>query len=164
MSIRVSLWARILFAMFSLTLLASCAADGSQRERRSSRARDSVDDEDTDRRSRRAREDPEPECRMGTDGRQACGFNCKMGTDGVMACADTPDGKCAMSTDGSVTCSELAARSRRSGEKEAECRMGTDGRQVCGYNCKMGTNGRMYCASVPNGRCAMNTDGTFTCP
>jgi hypothetical protein len=41
--------------------------------------------------------------------------------------------------------------------------MGTDGINVCGYNCRMGTNGHMYCASTPDGRCAMNTDGTFTC-
>lgn len=42
--------------------------------------------------------------------------------------------------------------------------MGTDGRQVCGYNCRMGTNGRMYCASRPDGQCAMSSDGTFSCP
>src|SRR5690242_19533667 len=46
-----------------------------------------------------AREEP-PECRMGSDGRQACGYHCKMGSDGVMACADTPDGVCKMGADG----------------------------------------------------------------
>lgn len=45
-----------------------------------------------------------------------------------------------------------------------ECRMGTDGRNACGFNCRMGTNGKIYCASRPDGRCAFNTDGTFTCP
>lgn len=52
----------------------------------------------------------------------------------------------------------------RAGEPEPECRMGTNGRQTCGYNCRMGTNGQFYCASRPDGRCAMNTDGTFSCP
>ncbi|MFZ5446355.1 MAG: hypothetical protein ACOZQL_40585 [Myxococcota bacterium] len=106
-----------------------------------------------------------PSCRMGTDGRQACGYNCRMGTDGVMACADTPDGVCAMGTDGRVTCSRVGGGGSGFGSAPPpECRMGTDGRQTCGYNCRMGTNGRMYCASRPDGQCAMNTNGTFSCP
>lgn len=109
-----------------------------------------------------ARVDDEPECRMSTNGRQACGYNCKMGTDGVYVCADTPNGRCAMGTDGRVTCSQLR-QGARADDPPPECRMGTDGKNTCGYNCRMGTNGRYYCASTPNGRCAMNTDGTFTC-
>lgn len=50
---------------------------------------------------------PPPDCRMGTDGRQACGYDCSMGTDGVVSCADTPNGRCAMGTDGRVVCSQL---------------------------------------------------------
>jgi hypothetical protein len=104
-----------------------------------------------------------PTCRMGSNGAQACGYNCRMGSDGVMACADTPDGVCAMGSDGRVNCSRVGG-SGVVGGPPPECRMGTDGRQVCGHNCRMGTNGRMYCASRPDGQCAMNTDGTFTCP
>jgi hypothetical protein len=105
-----------------------------------------------------------PECRMGSDGRQACGYNCRMGSDGVMACANTPDGVCAMGSDGHVSCSRVAKRSHDSG-RAPECRMGSHGQNVCGYNCRMGSNGRFfYCASRPDGRCAMNSDGTFTCP
>lgn len=108
---------------------------------------------------------PAPSCRMGTDGRQACGYNCRMGTDGVMVCADTPDGACAMGTDGRVTCSQLGRGAMApSGGPPPSCRMGTDGQNVCGYNCQMGTNGHMYCASRPDGRCAFNTNGTFSCP
>ena len=40
--------------------------------------------------------------------------------------------------------------------------MGSDGQQTCGYNCRMGSNGHFYCSSRPDGRCAMNSDGTFT--
>ena len=50
-----------------------------------------------------------PECHMGADGRQACGYHCKMGADGVEACANTPDGACAMGADGHVVCSQVAA-------------------------------------------------------
>lgn len=104
-----------------------------------------------------------PSCRMGADGRQACGYNCSMGADGVMACADTPDGVCSMGADGRMACSRVGASAGVSSQPP-ECRMGTDGRQVCGYNCRMGTNGRMYCASRPDGQCAMSSDGTFSCP
>jgi hypothetical protein len=45
-----------------------------------------------------------------------------------------------------------------------ECRMGADGINVCGYNCQIGANGHMYCSGVPGGHCALNADGTFTCP
>jgi hypothetical protein len=106
-----------------------------------------------------------PECRMGSNGRQACGYNCEIGADGISACADTPDGACAQGADGHVTCTQLAVRGgANAGGKPPECRTGTDGLQVCGYNCRMGTNGRFYCATMPEGECAMNTNGTFTCP
>lgn len=105
------------------------------------------------------------ECRMGSDGRQACGYNCMIGSDGVSACADTPDGRCALGSDGHVTCSQLAVRGgANAGGKPPECRLGSDGRQTCGYNCRMGSNGRFYCATTPDGQCAMNSNGTFTCP
>lgn len=45
-----------------------------------------------------------------------------------------------------------------------ECRMGTDGMNSCGYNCQLGSNGHFYCASIPGGRCAFNSDGTWSCP
>ncbi len=105
----------------------------------------------------------ETECRMGSDGRQACGYNCRMGSDGVMACANTPDGVCAMGSNGHVTCSTVAT-SASPGQEPPRCHMGSDGRQSCGYNCRFGSNGHWYCASVPNGRCGMNSDGSFTCP
>lgn len=49
------------------------------------------------------------------------------------------------------------------GAAEQECKMGSDGTKVCGYDCRMGSNGRVYCADTPDGSCAMNVDGTFTC-
>ena len=45
-----------------------------------------------------------------------------------------------------------------------ECRMGSDGMNSCGYNCQLGSDGHFYCASVPGGRCALNSDGTWSCP
>jgi hypothetical protein len=81
-------------------------------------------------------EEPEPECRLGADGRQACGYSCRLGADGAMVCADAPD---------------------------AECRMGADGRVVCGYACRMGSDGVVACADTPNGQCAMGSDGHVVC-
>jgi hypothetical protein len=107
---------------------------------------------------------PAPSCRMGSNGQQACGYNCRMGSDGIMACADTPDGVCALGSDGRVTCSQLRSGGGTPGGPPPECRMGSDGQQTCGYNCRMGSNGRMYCASRPDGQCAFNSNGTFTCP
>jgi hypothetical protein len=83
-----------------------------------------------------ALEEPEPECRMGADGHQACGYACRMGADGVMVCAEEPD---------------------------AECRMGANGRVVCGYACRMGADGIVVCADTRNGQCAMGSDGHVTC-
>ena len=105
----------------------------------------------------------EPECRMGSDGKNACGYNCRIGSDGKAACANTPDGTCAIGSDGRVTCSNVAP-GQPSGGKPTECRMGSDGQQVCGYNCRIGSNGHVYCASIPNGTCRMNSDGSFGCP
>jgi hypothetical protein len=45
-----------------------------------------------------------------------------------------------------------------------ECRMGSDGQNTCGYNCRLGSDGHFYCSSVPNGHCALNSDGSFSCP
>lgn len=106
-----------------------------------------------------------PQCRTGTDGRQACGYNCDVGTDGVAACADTPEGSCARGADGHVTCTQLAVRGgANAGGAPPECRTGTDGVKVCGYNCKKGTNGRYFCAAMPDGECTPNPNGTYTCP
>jgi hypothetical protein len=106
-----------------------------------------------------------PECKVGSNGRQACGYNCDIGSDGVSACADTPDGSCTKGEDGHVTCTQLAVRGgANAGGRPPECRTGTDGLKVCGYNCRLGTNGRFYCATMPDGECTMNPNGTFTCP
>jgi len=105
-----------------------------------------------------------PECKMGKTGRQACGYNCDVGTDGVAACADTPDGSCAKGEDGHVTCTQLAVRGgANAGGAVPECRTGTDGVQVCGYNCKKATNGRYFCAATPEGECTATPDGKYTC-
>ncbi len=104
----------------------------------------------------------QPECKMGSDGRQVCGYNWLMGSDGIVACANTPDGRCAMSSDGRAVCSQVERPSAAG--PPPECRMGSDGTQVCGYNCRLGSNGRYYCASIPDGHCALNSDGTFSCP
>jgi tetratricopeptide (TPR) repeat protein len=45
-----------------------------------------------------------PECRIGADGVQVCGYNCRMGTSGKFYCASTPLGQCAMSSNGTWTC------------------------------------------------------------
>ena len=105
------------------------------------------------------------QCRTGNDGRQACGYNCDVGSDGVAACADTPDGTCSGGADGHVTCTQLAVRGgANAGGRPPECRTGTDGVKVCGYNCKKGTNGRYFCAAMPEGECTPNANGTYTCP
>ncbi len=105
-----------------------------------------------------------PECKIGKNGRQACGYNCEVGGDGVSACADTPDGSCTKGEDGHVTCTQLAVRGgANAGGAVPECRTGTDGVQVCGYNCKKGTNGRYFCATMPDGECTPNENGTYSC-
>ncbi len=45
-----------------------------------------------------------------------------------------------------------------------ECKMGSDGQNTCGYNCKLGSDGHWYCASKPEGQCALNATGSWTCP
>jgi hypothetical protein len=102
------------------------------------------------------------ECRMGADGMQACGYGCKIGADGVAACANAPGGTCAMGADGHVYCSETNVQQSQVAAP-AQCHLNSDGSQSCGYNCKFGSDGHHYCASTPNGRCAFNSDGTWTC-
>ncbi len=51
-----------------------------------------------------AQNQPAPECRMGTNGQNTCGYNCQMGTNGRFYCASTPQGRCAMNTNGTFTC------------------------------------------------------------
>jgi hypothetical protein len=105
-----------------------------------------------------------PQCLVGKNGRQACGYNCLLGGDGVAACADMPEGDCTQNPDGHVTCAQIAERGgANAGGVPPECKSGNDGIKVCGYNCKAGTNGRMYCATRPEGQCTQNSDGTFTC-
>lgn len=106
------------------------------------------------------------ECRMGADGRQACGYHCLMGADGVMACANSPDGVCAMGADGHVSCSQVSAQSVPAPVMSAprpECKLNSDGTNTCGYDCHFGSSGRWFCASSPNGVCAFNADGSWTC-
>ena len=45
-----------------------------------------------------------------------------------------------------------------------ECRMSSNGTNVCGYNCQYASNGDVSCASRPDGHCAFNSDGSLTCP
>jgi len=47
---------------------------------------------------------------------------------------------------------------------QPECKMGSRGNQTCGYNCKLGADGDWYCASKPEGQCALNATGSWTCP
>ena len=110
---------------------------------------------------------PTPECKMGTDGINACGYHCRMGTDGRVACADTADGTCAMNTKGRITCTRLAGvapAEERASWPVPERRLNSDGTHATGYNCRLGSNGRWYCSSRPDGDCRMNSNGTFTCP
>jgi len=106
----------------------------------------------------------QPQCRMGTDGVQACGYTCMMGTDGHMACANSPDGVCAMGNDGHITCSQVAAGAGAAAAPPPTCKTSANGMKACGYNCQFGANGNVYCASRPDGRCQMNADGSFSCP
>jgi hypothetical protein len=106
----------------------------------------------------------QPQCRMGTDGVQACGYRCMMGTDGHMACANSPEGVCAMGNDGHATCSAVASGAGAPAAPPPTCKTAADGSQACGYNCQFGANGHVYCASRPDGRCAMNADGSYSCP
>ncbi len=109
---------------------------------------------------------PTPECKMGSDGKNACGYHCMMGADGRVACADTPDGTCAMNANGTVTCTRLLGKAEpdRSGWPAPEKKFNSDGTWTFGYNCQYGSNGRWYCSSRPDGHCALNSDGTFSCP
>ena len=45
-----------------------------------------------------------------------------------------------------------------------ECKTGSRGQKTCGYNCKLGSDGDWYCASRPDGQCALNATGSWTCP
>jgi hypothetical protein len=47
---------------------------------------------------------------------------------------------------------------------QPECKLGSRGNQTCGYNCKLGSDGDWYCASKPEGQCALNATGSWTCP
>lgn len=99
-----------------------------------------------------------PECRMGTVGRQACGYFCLVGSDGMAVCSSSPSGACGYDPLGRAVCEPMA------GGPSPECRHGSDGMATCGFNCRLGSGGSWFCATRPDGRCAMNSDGTWTCP
>lgn len=44
-----------------------------------------------------------------------------------------------------------------------ECRMGRDGKQVCGYHCRTGSDGIVKCAATPEGSCRWDGLGRATC-
>ncbi len=121
------------------------------------------------------------ECKLQSDGQNVCGYNCETGSNGKVYCADTPDGKCAFNSDGTWTCTQLAGGGESMSLRTAapigtqqpaivpsnvptECKLQSNGQKVCGYNCRLGSNGRAYCSSIPNGKCSLNSDGTFACP
>lgn len=47
--------------------------------------------------------------------------------------------------------------------KGPQCKMQSNGRQVCGYHCRMGSDGNVACANTPDGVCAMGADGRVVC-
>ena len=107
-----------------------------------------------------------PDCWKDSTSKQVCGFNCVV-NEGRVGCASTPYGHCSVAgadvrcVDGpTITVMGVGAAS----SKAPECKMGSDGMNACGYNCKLGSNVEAYCSSVPNGACALNADGTFSCP
>ena len=109
-----------------------------------------------------------PDCWKDSAGKQVCGFNCVV-NEGRVGCASTPYGHCwAESADvrcaNGPTITVMGVGDSSKPAKPPECKMGSDGMNACGYNCKLGSNGKAYCSSVPNGACAQNADGTFTCP
>src|SRR6185369_13624140 len=115
----------------------------------------------------------QPTCRLNADGSQACGYNCRLGADGHWACANTPDGVCALGADSHVECSQVAtgpgvlaapAPPAPPAPPPPQCRMSSNGTNVCGYNCQYASNGEVSCASRPDAHCAFNSDGTLTCP
>jgi hypothetical protein len=65
---------------------------------------------------------------------------------------------------GSSGSTSMSGGVRATGAPAPECRLGSDGINTCGYNCRLGSNGRFYCASVPNGQCSLNSNGTWSCP
>ena len=107
-----------------------------------------------------------PDCWKDATGKQVCGFNCVV-NEGRVGCASTPYGHCRASG-AEVQCADGAVITVMgvgdASSKAPECKMGSDGMNACGYNCKVGSNGKAYCSSVPNGSCALNADGTYTCP
>jgi hypothetical protein len=109
-----------------------------------------------------------PDCWRDGDGQEVCGFNCAVSGERV-GCAATPYGYCSANGD-EVRCVDGATilvggmGPAAAPARAPECKMGADGMNACGYNCKVGSNGKAYCSSVANGACALNADGTYTCP
>ena len=44
-----------------------------------------------------------------------------------------------------------------------ECRMGRDGKQVCGFHCRTGSDGVVKCARTEQGSCTIGADGRAAC-
>jgi hypothetical protein len=47
---------------------------------------------------------PPRDCRLGSDGFEACGYGCMVGSNGRAACAPTPDGSCHLNSNGTINC------------------------------------------------------------
>jgi hypothetical protein len=56
-----------------------------------------------------------------------------------------------------------AGNVRKGAVRGPECRVGTDGQQVCGHQCRTGRDGRVACAATPEGKCEVRPDGRATC-
>lgn len=52
----------------------------------------------------------------------------------------------------------------QAGWPPGKCHLNSNGSQTCGYNCRLGSNGFYYCSTHPQGRCALQSDGTWACP
>jgi hypothetical protein len=87
-----------------------------------------------------------------------------MGSNGHMYCSGTPNGKCALNSDGTFSCPGTMMAPAAVNVPPPKCEMGADGVNSCGYNCELGADGHEYCSSVPNGKCALNADGSWSCP
>jgi hypothetical protein len=44
------------------------------------------------------------DCRFGSDGQRACGYDCRVGSNGHAYCAATPDGSCHLNSNGTFSC------------------------------------------------------------
>ena len=98
-------------------------------------------------------------CRMGSDGRQVCGWHCLTGSDGRVACADSADGACGIGADGRVVCSRRAPTIRIVAPVVGACRGSLD----CGPSsfCKDRGDGIRVC--MGDGGPGANCRGSVDC-